>query len=131
MSEALNPVAQELWTDEPAPRLIGGRLPGGRIVFPFPQGDAAENVEPYPLSRNGTLWSWTRQDFRPKEPYDGPEAFEPYLLGYVELPGETIVETRLVDAGLDDLALGMKMEFVIVPFDDNRSTYAFRPETKS
>jgi uncharacterized OB-fold protein len=131
MSEALSPVAQDLWTDEPAPRLIGGRLPCGRIVFPFPQGDAAENVEPYPLSRNGTLWSWTRQDFRPKEPYDGPEAFEPYLLGYVELPGETIVETRLVDAGLDDLALGMKMEFVIVPFDDSRTTYAFRPETKS
>lgn len=128
MSQVLQPIAAGLWTDEPSPRLIGGRLPSGKVVFPMPTGDAARDVEVYPLSRNGTLWSWTRQDFRPKEPYSGPEAFEPYLLGYVELPNEVIVETRIVDAKLEELKLGMAMEFVIAPFDDHRSTYAFRPE---
>ena len=130
MSETLTPIAQNLWTDESEPRLIGGRLPNGKIVFPFPTGDAANDVEPYALARKGTLWSWTRQDFKPKEPYTGPDVFEPYLIGYVELPGEVIVETRIVGAVLEDLKLGMAMEFVIAPFDDNRSTYSFRPEKK-
>jgi uncharacterized protein len=128
MSETLSPVAPGLWTDERSPRLIGGQLPNGKIVFPMPTGDAALDVEVYPLSRRGTLWSWTRQDFKPKEPYSGPEVFEPYLLGYVELPGEVIVETRIVEARLEELKLGMAMEFVVAPFDDTRSTYAFRPE---
>jgi uncharacterized protein len=131
MSQALQPIAADLWTSEAEPRLIGGRLPSGKIVFPFPSGDAGRDAEVYPLSRSGTLWSWTRQDFKPKEPYDGPEAFEPFLLGYVELPGEVIVETRIVDAKLEDLKLGMAMEFVIAPFDERRSTYAFRPEKRS
>jgi uncharacterized protein len=130
MSQSLQPVA-DLWTNEAAPRLIGGRLPNGKIIFPYPQGDAARDTEVYPLSRTGTLWSWTRQDFQPKAPYTGPEPFEPFLIGYVELPGEVIVETRIVDAVLEDLQLGMAMEFLVVPFDKQRSTYAFRPEKKS
>jgi uncharacterized protein len=130
MTQTLEPIAADLWTNETEPRLIGGRLSSGKIVFPMPQGDSAKDVEPYGLSRTGTLWSWTRQDFKPKEPYTGPDAFEPFLLGYVELPGEVIVETRIVDAKLEDLKLGMAMEFVIAPFDDRRSTYAFRPEKK-
>jgi uncharacterized protein len=128
MSTSLSPIAEDLWTAETQPRLIGGRLPSGKIVFPFPQGDAATDVEPYALSRHGKLWSWTSQDFQPKQPYEGPEPFVPYLLGYVELPGEVIVETLIVDAKLADLKLGMAMEFVIAPFDDTRSTFAFRPE---
>ena len=130
MSPTLSPIAADLWTDEPSPRLIGGRLPSGKIIFPMPQGDSARDVEVYPLSRTGTLWSWTRQDFRPKEPYTGPEAFEPYLLGFVELPNETIVETRITEAKLEDLKLGMAMEFIVVSFDEHRSTYAYRPEKK-
>jgi uncharacterized OB-fold protein len=66
--------------------------------------------------------------FQPKEPFEGPEPFQPYLLGYVELPGEVIVETRIVDCVLEDLKLGMPMEFVVAPFDATRATYAFRPE---
>lgn len=128
MAEVLTPIAENLWTNEAEPALIGGRLPSGKIVFPYPSGDAAEGVEPWRLSRKGTLWSWTRQDFQPKEPYEGPEPFQPYLLGYVELPGEVIVETRIVDCVLEDLRLGMPMEFVVAPFDATRSTYAFRPE---
>jgi uncharacterized OB-fold protein len=130
MSTSLSPIAEGLWTQAAQPQLIGGRLPGGKIVFPYPEGDAARDVEPYALSRSGKLWSWTSQEFKPKEPYDGPEEFAPFLIGYVELPGEVIVETRIVDASLADLKLGMAMEFVVAPFDATRSTYAFRPEKK-
>ena len=82
MSSAV-PVAEGLWTDEPQPRLIGGRhAQTGEIVFPMPGGDAAQHFAPVPLSRTGTLWSWTSQDFRPKSPpYAGPEQFVPFLIG--------------------------------------------------
>jgi uncharacterized OB-fold protein len=123
------PVAEGLWTDEPQPRLIGGRhLLTGEIVFPMPEGDAAQHHAPVALSRTGTLWSWTSQDFRPKSPpYAGPEAFVPFLLGYVELPGEVIVETRIEGAALSDLKLGMPMELVLTEFAPGRTTFAFRP----
>jgi uncharacterized OB-fold protein len=128
----LTPIDPDLWSDEAEPHLMGGRLPSGQIVFPMPTGDAANGIEPVKLSRRGTLWSWTSQDFRPKEPYEGPgegpHDFEPYLLGYVELPGEVIVESRIVDAKLDDLTLNMPMEFCVVPFNDRHTTFAFRPE---
>ena len=129
----------ELWSDEVQPHLMGGRLPSGEVVFPMPQGDAASDVQPYKLARQGTLWSWTTQDFLPKEPYEGPGSgpgegppdFQPFLLGYVELPGEVIVESRIVDAKLDDLKLNMPMEFCIVPFNDTHDTFAFRPVAAS
>jgi uncharacterized OB-fold protein len=133
---ALTPIDPDLWSNGGEPHLMGGRLPTGEIVFPMPQGDAAEGVEPYKLSRKGKLWSWTSQDFLPKEPYEGPGSgegegppdFVSFLIGYVELPGEVIVESRIVDATLDELKLGMPMEFCIVPFSDRHTTFAFRPQ---
>ncbi|NBC88012.1 MAG: DNA-binding protein [Alphaproteobacteria bacterium] len=129
----------DLWSDDPEPHLMGGKLPSGDVVFPMPKGDAARDVEPYRLSRRGKLWSWTSQGFLPKEPYEGPGSgpnegppdFKPFLIGYVELPGEVIVETRIVDASLDELELGMDMEFCIVPFTSEYDTYAFRPAAGS
>jgi uncharacterized OB-fold protein len=84
------------------------------------------------LSRHGSLWSFTVQGFRPKEPYSGPEEFEPYGVGYVELPGEVIVEARLTENDAEVLEIGADMELVVVPFrrdDDGNDvvTYAFRP----
>lgn len=135
MMGALAPIDPELWSSDPEPHLMGGRLPSGEIVFPMPQGDAAKDVEPYKLSRHGKLWSWTSQGFLPKEPYEGPGSgpdegppdFVPFLLGYVELPGEVIVESRIVGAKLEDLKLGMPVEFCIVPFNDQYTTFAFKP----
>ncbi len=132
MGQKIDP---DLWSDDPTPHLMGGKLPSGEVVFPMPQGDAASDVEPYKLSRQGKLWSWTTQGFLPKDPYEGPGSgpnegppdFQPFLLGYIELPGEVIVESRIVDAVLDDLKLGMPMEFCIVPFNQVHDTFAFRP----
>lgn len=123
------PVADGLWTDEAQPRLIGGQnRQTGEIVFPMLHGDAAQHFDAVPLSRTGSLWSWTSQDFRPKSPpYAGPEEFTPFLIGYVELPGQVIVETRIEGASLSDLSLGMAMELVITEFAPGRSTFAFQP----
>lgn len=124
----LTPIADGLWTDGDAPSLIAGQHPNGKIVFPLPEGDVGEEFSRITLAREGFLWSWTRQDFRPKSPYDGPEEFEPYLIGYIELPDQVIVESRIVGAKLEDMKLGLPMEFVIAPFDENRATYAFQPK---
>ena len=109
-------IAEGLFTDEMPPRLIGGRhRVSGRIVFPCPPGDA---YEPYPLRRDGTLWSFTIQRYRPKSPpYTGPEAFQPWAVGYVELSGETIVEARLANMAFDDIAIGMLLELTQIPLD--------------
>jgi uncharacterized protein len=79
-----------------------------------------------PLVREGTLWSFTVQGFRPKPPYAGPEEFEPYGVGYVELPGQLIVEARLTEADPARLRIGMPMRLVFVPFAES-STFAFAP----
>jgi uncharacterized OB-fold protein len=87
------------------------------------------------LASRGTLWTWTTQGFRPKTPpYGGPETeetFTPFLLGYVELPGQLKVETRLVDVEFEQLRLGLEMELAIVPFRRDGGTeivtFAFRP----
>ena len=130
----MRPIAQGLLTDEAQPRLIGGRnLATGRIVFPMPTGGEAALYEPYPLKRTGTLWSYTVQRFAPKSPpYAGPQPFEPFAVGYVELSGEVIVESRLIDIPFDQLKIGIPLQMVLEPFSTDTDgnavyTYAFAP----
>jgi len=117
-------------------RLLGGRRRSdGKIVFPLPQGDAADAYEAVDLPSHGTLWSFTVQRFRPKPPYDGPgddAAFAPYAVGYVELPGAIIVESRLETERFERLRIGMPMAFTLQTFrtdPDGQAvlTYAFKP----
>jgi uncharacterized OB-fold protein len=86
------------------------------------------------LARSGTLWSWTIQCFAPKSPpyaVDDPDAFEPYGVGYIELPGEVRVEARLTVADPSQLAIGMPMELTLTPAPGAVPgavvTYAFAP----
>ena len=125
-------IADGVFREKPEPTLIGGRhRESGRIVFPCPEGKAL--WEAVDLPRQGTLWSWTVQRFRPKSPPDaGPEDFEPFAIGYVELPGAIIVEARLANVAFDALTIGMPMQLAVVPFsiDANGNEvriYAFAP----
>jgi uncharacterized OB-fold protein len=85
------------------------------------------------LSRRGSLWAWTTQEFPPPTPpYAGPTgaAFVPYGVGYVELADGVRIETRLTTT--EGLQIGIDMELVLVPFrtdDDGNEvmTFAFRP----
>lgn len=123
-------IAEGLFTDEAQPRLIGGRhRETGRIVFPCPTGS---DYEPWPLARAGTIWSYTVQRYRPKSPpYAGPEDFTPWALAYVELPGETIVESRLTNVAFEDISIGMPVELTFIPLDpaaaDPVMIHAFQP----
>jgi uncharacterized OB-fold protein len=117
------------------PRLIGSECRRcGTVTFPK-QGSCprctSEDVAERLLARQGTLWTWTIQCFPPKSPpYAGDkESFEPYGVGYVELPGEVRVETLLTVGDPQELKIGMPMELTLVPAPgaSGALTYAFRP----
>ncbi len=134
------PVADGIFTfPSDAPQLIGSRCAACGIVT-FPRQDscprcAATTLVEHLLARRGTLWAWTTQDFPPPTPpYGGASGkeFVPFGIGYVELPGEVKVESRLTESDPRVLAHGMEMELVLVPFrtDDEGNevvTFAFRP----
>ena len=125
------PVTEGLFTwpsDEP--RLIASER-DGVISFPAQPGDP-ERL----LGTRGTLWAFTTQQFRPPSPpYDGndtAETFEPYALGYVELPGELLVQARFTENDPVKLIIGQEMELRIVPYTTREDgtevlTYAFAP----
>lgn len=136
------PMAEGVFTwpaDEP--QLIGARCAAcGMVTFPTQDSCprcASTAMEEHLLARRGTLWAWTTQEFvPPSPPYTGPTGadFVPFAVGYVELPGEVKVESRLTACDHGSLVNGMEMELVVVPFrtdDDGNEvvTFAFRPVT--
>ena len=133
------PVAEGVFTwPSDDPQLIGSRCGQcGMVTFPTQDSCprcASTAMEEMLLARRGTLWAWTTQSFPPPPPFAGPTGkdFVPFGVGYVELPGEVKVESRLTECDPAVLANGMEMELVIVPFrtdDDGNEvvTFAFRP----
>jgi uncharacterized OB-fold protein len=121
------------------PQLIGARCDGcAAITFPY-QGSCPRcggvEMAHHLLPRRGTLWTFTTQEFLPKEPYAGgetPETFRPYGVGLVQLGDEVRVEGRLTEADPAALSIGMDVELVIVPFRTDPDgtevlTFAFAP----
>lgn len=130
------PIGEGLFT-WPAedPRLLGSRcLRCGIVSFPAQASCAAcsgQEAETIELAKRGTLWTFTVQAFMPKRPpYDGPETaetFEPYGVGYVELPEQLRVETRIRCRDPYALEIGMEMELVVDKYieRDGRDVVAF------
>jgi len=132
------PIAPGLFTwpsDEPY--LMGGLCPKcANITFPSSPSCprcGSDGVHSKALTRVGTVWTWTTQGFRPKPPYwDGSskEDFEPFILGYVELENEVMVETQLL-VRREEVRVGMPVVLDIVPLYENDEgnevvTFAFR-----
>jgi uncharacterized OB-fold protein len=121
------------------PQLIGGRCSRCEAVT-FPQQASCARcgsveVEAHLLPRRGTLWTFTTQEFLPKEPYAGgetAETFQPYGVGIVQLGDVVKVEGRLTEADVAKLEIGMEVELVIIPFRTDPDgtevlTFAFAP----
>jgi uncharacterized protein len=126
------------WPAE-APQLIGARCAGcAAVTFPAQRSCprcGSVDMEEHLLPRRGTLWTWTTQDFLPKEPYasgETLETFQPYGIGLVELGDVVRVEGRLTESDPNTLRFGMEVELAIVPFRQDPDgteimTYAFAP----
>ena len=123
--------------DGGVPHLVGSRCRAcGEPSFPAANGCtrcSSTDVEAADLGREGRLWSWTVQTFLPKPPYDSGETaadFEPYGVGYVELACGLKVEARLTEARASQLAIGMPMALVLLPYQKGEAalqTFAFAP----
>lgn len=121
----------------------GGHLIGSRCVdcdnhvFPTTNGCSrctGSNMEDVALATEGTLWTWTIQGYPPKAPpYAGDvENFQPFGVGYVELPGQCKIESRLTVADPEQLSIGMQMKMTTATIgtDDEGNelvTFAFAP----
>ena len=121
------------------PRLVGSACRAcGAVTFPG-KGSCPRctgtDVARHLLATTGTLWAFTVQGFPPKEPYVRAGApFEPFGVGYVDLGGEVLVETRIVADDLETLHVGLPMELVLEPLEVAGTgevvvTYAFGPVT--
>lgn len=106
-----------------SPQLIASRCLDCRELC-FPQQSSCpactgRRTEPVTLSRRGTLWTWTIQHFPPPLPFAGDtnrDAFQPFGVGYVELPEGIRIEGRLTECDPARLRIGQAMELDLEPF---------------
>ena len=137
MDTVAHPEGVFTWPSD-EPQLIGGRCSACEAVtFPVTGSCArcgSTEVVDHLLPRRGTLYTWTTQDFLPKEPYasgETMESFQPYGVGLVQLGDEVKVEARLTEADPEKLDFDMEVELVVVPFrqdeDSTVVTFAFAP----
>ena len=100
------------------PHLLGGRCRGcdshffpARAVTHDPTCDR-HDVEEIPLSRHGTLASYTVHRFQAPPPFR-MEPFEPYAIGAVELPERMLVIGMLTGVDFESIAIGADAELVL------------------
>ena len=135
------PAIEGWWAagDDGAPHLIGARCPlCATVVFPPRQGNCpnpsceSDELDCVPLSRRGTLWSYTENRYQPPTPYPQSDPFEPFAIAAVNLEAEGIIVLGKV-AGQTlaaDLTVGMPMELTTMALftDDDgveRTVYAW------
>ncbi|BBZ15566.1 Zn-ribbon domain-containing OB-fold protein [Mycobacterium branderi] len=118
--------------------LLGSkRRSSGAVRFPAERPelfDDTDDIIAIELSTQGTLFTFTTQEFAPPLPYKGdrsPERFKPYVVGYVELPEGVLVESLIVGSRPEDLRIGQPMTSTTTTLDttDGQSflTFAFTP----
>lgn len=113
------PAVEGWYTLDDEPHLIGVCCAGcGTYVFP-PRSGACPNpgcnsddLRETPLSRVGTVWSYTENRYAPPPPYKAAEPFEPYALVAVQLEKEGIIVLGQAPKGVlaADLKVGLPMQ---------------------
>lgn len=109
--------------DGDEPTLLGQRcttcgtyaFPKADFGCPNPSCSGVEFTEA-PLSRRGTVWSYTDARYQPPAPYVVPaDEHEPFCIAAVELAAEGLVVMGQVVAGVtvDDLSVGQEVELVV------------------
>jgi uncharacterized OB-fold protein len=96
--------------------------------------DTQADIESLELSTEGTLYTFTTQEFPPPLPYKGnrdPKTFRPYIVGFVELEEGLLVESLIIGAAAGDLQIGQSLVSATTTLQtaDGQSllTFAFRP----
>ncbi|HZU79262.1 MAG TPA: OB-fold domain-containing protein [Acidimicrobiales bacterium] len=116
--------AVEGWftVDAEAPALLGSRCRScGNYAFPkesfFCRNPdcAGTEFDEVPLSRQGTVWSYTDARYQPPPPYMAADPYEPFCIAAVELATEKMVVMGQVVPGVtvDQLSVGTPVELVL------------------
>lgn len=124
MGNASRAPAIEGWytLDESKPHLIGSRCRAcGTYCFPPREGScpnpacARSELERVPLSRTGTIWSYTNACYQPPEPYVSPDPFECFAIAAVELDAERMIVLGQMAKGIgvERLRVGMRVELIV------------------
>ena len=135
------PAIEGWFTTGDEPTLLGSRCEGcGTVSFPRAEGLCrnpacrSRDLVEVPLSRTGTVWSYTDAQYQPPPPYVPPgDVHEPFALAAVELAAEQIVILGQVARGygVSDLSVGAPVELVIEPLHEldgvDQLVYRWKP----
>lgn len=93
----------------------------------------AEDMDDITLSRQGTLYSYTIARNKPPGDYKGPEPFEPFAIGLVELPEGIRILAPLKEVNFNEIKIGMELELSLEEFytdEEGRCViaYGFKPQ---
>jgi uncharacterized protein len=130
------PAVEGWFTVDDDPHLLGTRCTScGTVFFPRAEGFCrnpdcrGREFEEVPLSRTGTVWSYTDAQYQPPPPYVATtDPFEPFALAAVELPeGLTVLGQVAAGYGVADLAVGAEVEVVVEPLDDELQVWRWKP----
>ncbi|MGO9100166.1 MAG: Zn-ribbon domain-containing OB-fold protein [Mycobacterium sp.] len=93
-----------------------------------------DDIEPIELATEGTLYTYTTQEFAPPLPYNGnrdPKVFKPYVVGFVELAEGVLIESLIVGVNPAELRISQSLVSTTTTLEtaDGQSllTFAFRP----
>jgi len=89
----------------------------------------SENLELTALSTKGKLWTYTIIENRPPGDYKGPEEFEPFAIGLVELFEGLRILTPIEGCKRDELKIGLELELKIEPLfvnEKNQEVLAYK-----
>lgn len=117
------------------------RRSSGVVKFPAERpelfdGDQGiqDDIEGIELATEGTLYTYTTQEFAPPLPYKGnrdPKVFKPYVVGFAELVDGVLVESLIVGVSPAELRIGQPLVSTTTTLEtaDGQSllTFAFRP----
>lgn len=125
------PAVEGWFADGPEPHLWGNRCRVcGSYFFPRAAGFCrnpnceGDEFDDVPLSRRGTVWSYSTNHYRPPEPYVSPEPFEPYSVVAVELAEERMVVLGQLDGDPAALRVGADAELTVAPlYEDDEHEY--------
>ena len=91
------------------------------------------DLETITLSRTGKLYSYTIDWNKPPGDYKGPEPFQPFAVGLVELPEGVRILSVLSDCDFEQLSIGMDLELQVEELCEDEEgnsvvTYKFKPK---
>lgn len=132
MSQAVS-INQELFCEiDGSPALFGAECADcGNVVFP-PRKSCSRcgsvEISVVQLSSTGTLWTWTLQNFSLHSHYIGKKGpdFEPFYLGFVELPEGIKIESVLLLEKGQEPNIGMNLQLAAFSIGTNADGHDIR-----